>query len=140
MMTQIILSGHATFASGLLSAAELIVGQSSDFVAIDFNKSQEQLASELEKAFEKDDQTIVFTDLLGATPFQTAVRVSRKMNKNIYVFGGTNLSMILAAAINKGKSIEEIVSTVLYEGKQFIDYFDFNKKKRKQADKFEEGL
>lgn len=131
-MTQILISGHGHFASGMLSAAQLIIGKSAGIEAVDFVDGPEKLKKDLIEAVERlsdGSGMIIFTDLLGATPFQTSVVVSHETGIKTMVVGGTNLSMILAAAINKGKVLEETLSLSLQEGKQFIDYYRQTKKR-----------
>ncbi|RYL95900.1 hypothetical protein EWI07_01645 [Sporolactobacillus sp. THM7-4] len=144
-MTQILISGHGHFASGMLSAAALIVGQSAEVRAIDFNDGPERLKRDMTetlKGLSNGQGIIVFTDLLGATPFQTAVVASREITEKVLVVGGANLSMILAAAINRDKPVEETLNLALNEGKQFIDYYRANNRQDSidQEQTEEEGI
>ncbi|QAA21622.1 PTS sugar transporter subunit IIA [Sporolactobacillus terrae] len=143
-MAQILISGHGNFASGMLSAAQLIIGRSAKIEAVDFVNGPEKLKKDLAETIERlNDGSgfIIFTDLLGATPFQTAVVVIKETGVKARVVGGTNLSMILAAAINTGKVLEETLSLSLQEGKQFIDYYRYSEEKiQNRSESSEEGI
>lgn len=76
-MLGIILTGHGGFASGMEKAMKQILGEQSQFIAIDFPETSTTalLTSQLEQAIEQLDgeEDIVFlTDLLGGTPFRVA--------------------------------------------------------------------
>jgi PTS system N-acetylgalactosamine-specific IIA component len=74
-MLGIILCGHGGFATGMEKAMKQILGEQTQFIAIDFPETSTtaQLTSQLEQAvaeLEDADGIIFLTDLLGGTPFQ----------------------------------------------------------------------
>lgn len=96
-MIGVIISGHGGFASGLSQALTQIIGEQTQFAAIDFPEgmSTEQLDKAMRHAIAEIDSEhgIVFlTDLLGGTPFRTASLISQHIS-NIEVVTGTNLQM-----------------------------------------------
>lgn len=100
-MIGVVVTGHGHFASGLTSSVQLIAGLPEHYVAVDFvqEDSTDDLKNHLKEAFEtlKDCQGIlVFTDLVGGSPFKTAVELSVELpEKQIVVLSGTNLGMLI---------------------------------------------
>ena len=71
---QVIVTGHGNFASGIESTVKLLAGKIENVSYIDFteNMSEEDLAKEFKKQFDKDNQALFFCDLLGGTPYKQA--------------------------------------------------------------------
>lgn len=111
-MLGIILTGHGGFASGMERAMKQILGEQSQFIAIDFPETSTTalLTSQLEQAIGEldDDQDIVFlTDLLGGTPFRVASTLAlQKPGREVIT--GTNLQLLLEMVLERdGLSSEE---------------------------------
>ena len=104
-MLGIILTGHGGFASGMEKAMKQILGEQSQFIAIDFPETSTTalLTSQLEQAVSELDaqQDIVFlTDLLGGTPFRVAS--TRAMQRQgTEVITGTNLQLLLEMVLER---------------------------------------
>ena len=80
-MLSIILTGHGGFASGMEKAMKQILGEQSQFIAIDFPETSTtaRLTAQLEQAVSELDaeHDIVFlTDLLGGTLHRSLKRPS----------------------------------------------------------------
>lgn len=132
-MIGIIVTGHANFASGLTSSVNLIAGEQEDYRAVDFlpTYSLEDLARELTKALDdlKDcDGILVFSDLMGGTPFKTAVEVGFPRG-NVNVLAGSNLAMLLETLMSRKfiDSLEDLTKTALEVGVEGIDRYTFKK-------------
>ena len=99
-MLSIILTGHGGFASGMEKAMKQILGEQSQFIAIDFpeTSSTALLTSQLEEAIAQldcEDGIVFLTDLLGGTP-------------GCEVITGTNLQLLLEMVLEReGLSGEE---------------------------------
>ncbi|MFV0261005.1 MAG: PTS galactosamine/N-acetylgalactosamine transporter subunit IIA [Kluyvera sp.] len=111
-MLGIILTGHGGFASGMEKAMKQILGEQSQFIAIDFPETSTTalLTSQLEQAVASldDQQDIVFlTDLLGGTPFRVASTLAmQKAGREVIT--GTNLQLLLEMAMERdGLSSED---------------------------------
>ncbi|UXI04576.1 PTS galactosamine/N-acetylgalactosamine transporter subunit IIA [Photobacterium sp. TY1-4] len=96
-MIAVILSGHGAFASGIEQAVLQIIGEQSQFRAIDF--PAERTTAELDqtmrtamKDIDSGDGIVFLTDLLGGTPFRTASLISQE-RADVEVITGTNLQM-----------------------------------------------
>lgn len=97
-MITVILSGHGGFASGIDAAIRQVIGEQTQFAALDFpaEMSTAQLEQAMRQAIANHDsgEGIVFlTDLLGGTPFRTAALLSQERT-DIEVVTGTNLQMV----------------------------------------------
>lgn len=97
----IIITGHGKFGSGLKTSLDLIVGNFDFVKSVDFteDKSPESLKEEI-KTFMKDtdNKVYLFTDLVGGTPFKVSSELALE-HSNVEVFCGTNLPMLVEAAM-----------------------------------------
>ncbi|HED2612318.1 TPA: PTS sugar transporter subunit IIA [Citrobacter koseri] len=104
-MLGIILTGHGGFASGMEKAMKQILGEQSQFIAIDFPEASTTalLTSQLEQAVDELDgrEDIVFlTDLLGGTPFRVASTLAlQKPGREVIT--GTNLQLLLEMVLER---------------------------------------
>ncbi|QGN39868.1 PTS galactosamine/N-acetylgalactosamine transporter subunit IIA [Klebsiella oxytoca] len=104
-MLGIILTGHGGFASGMEKAMKQILGEQSQFIAIDFPETSTTalLTSQLEQAVEELDgeEGLVFlTDLLGGTPFRVASTLAMQKTGR-EVITGTNLQLLLEMVLDR---------------------------------------
>ncbi len=115
-MIGVILTGHGNFATGMESAAQLIVGKKDNLIAVDFRpeSSDTDLKSDLAKAFDKlasCSHIVVLTDLMGGTPFKTSAMLSVE-RKNCTVTYGANLPMVLELCMSMANPIDDIESFI----------------------------
>ena len=130
-MIGLLVTGHANFASGITSSVNLIAGEQEAYRYVDFlpTYSLEDLSRELGKAMDdlKDCESIlVFADLVGGTPFRTAVEVGYPRG-NVTVIGGSNLPMLLEVAMARKfeEDVEELTKTALETGKEQVLKYEF---------------
>ena len=130
-MIGLLVTGHANFASGITSSVNLIAGEQEAYRYVDFlpTYSLEDLSRELGKAMDelKDCESIlVFADLVGGTPFRTAVEVGYPRG-NVNVIGGSNLPMLLEVAVARKfeDDLEELTKTALETGKEQVLKYEF---------------
>lgn len=99
-----ILTGHGTFARGMLGAVEMIAGPQENFETVPFleelplEEFEEQMTKNLEKLQASCDGIVIFSDLVGGTPFRTAMLASQN-HENVEVIGGTNLPLLVEASL-----------------------------------------
>lgn len=130
-MRGIILSGHGNFASGLTSSLDLITGIPENFYFHDFlqDMTQEGLTELFQESINKlqdCDEIVLITDIVGGTPFKSAVLMSLQYPK-LKVVSGTNLPFLLSlhfGLMDEGKSIDEIIDTTLEEAREALLRFD----------------
>ncbi|PID82304.1 MAG: PTS fructose transporter subunit IIA [Clostridiales bacterium] len=143
-MIGIVLTGHANFATGLLSSLKLIAGEPEKFVAVDFleNYSTEDLRKEYVKAIDTLDceEILFFTDLVGGTPFKTAVEYKFESDKKIEVISGTNLGMLIESSFSRfsSENIEEVIETALHVGREQVMKFELKNDKKEEG--VEDGI
>jgi N-acetylgalactosamine PTS system EIIA component len=129
-MVGIIVVGHGKFAEGLTSAVELIAGKQDNYEVLDFTAeiTPTDLGASINAAMEKLNNevgTVVFTDLLGGTPFKESVEASITHN-NVRVIAGSNIAMLLEASLMRSMvtNIDEFVSSLVVTGKDQVSFFD----------------
>lgn len=129
-MIGIIVTGHGNFASGISSAVKLVAGSQENYEIVDFleTDSGDMLRQRLTKAVERLDNCediLVFSDLIGGSPFKIAVEISIECSKNIHVIAGTNVGMILEQVMlrNDEDSVEALVEKALETGKNQVIHF-----------------
>ena len=128
-MINIVITGHGNYASGILSAVNLIVGNPENLVAVDFlsSDSAEVLADQLERSVSNASTqgTLVFCDLLGGTPFKQAVLLKSK-HLNLEVVAGANLPMVAECIVlRQGMSLAELTDHSVNVGKEGIEKYVF---------------
>ena len=104
-MIGLLVTGHANFGSGMTSSVNLIAGEQEAYQYVDFlpTYSTEDLAGGLTKAMDelKDcEGIIIFTDLMGGTPFNTAAQLGRD-KENVRILAGTNLPMLVEVVMSR---------------------------------------
>ncbi len=128
-MIGLIITGHGHFASGLLSAIELIAGPQDQMEAVDFGSldNTDGLQANLQKAAAKLSDcsaVIVFTDLIGGSPFKTAVTIWMD-NPAFRVLSGTNLGEVLEIVMNRSNEsdVDLFIDRALQLGRQQLVKF-----------------
>lgn len=116
MKPNLILMSHGNLASALIEAAKMVLGDLSNYDAIDmktedtFVEVEEKLKNLLEQY--KDKYVIIMTDIYGGTPFNIASKFYRKSD-NICLISGMNLDMVLeyfSSDSDDNKLIDELIS------------------------------
>ena len=130
-MIGLIVTGHANFGSGMTSSVNLIAGEQESYQYVDFlpTYSTEDLAGELTKALDalKDcEGVIIFTDLMGGTPFNTAAQLGRD-KENVRILAGTNLPMLVEVVMSRKfmDDLDGLVDSRLQTGKEQVAKFEF---------------
>lgn len=126
-MFEIVIATHGNLAQGFLDALEMFFGKINHIHVIslttegihEFSKKVDKLTVEL-----KEKDTIIFTDIIGGTPFnEFAIRIT-KWQANIKLIGGTNLPALMetVSLLHQGTDLTEIPRKIDYIGK--ISYFE----------------
>jgi mannose/fructose/sorbose-specific phosphotransferase system IIA component len=94
-MFAIIVVGHGEFSTGLINAAEMILGEQEDMVAVPLlqTDSPETYYEKLKNAVSSYDDFVVLADLKGGTPANLASMLVKE--KNCTCITGTNLPILL---------------------------------------------
>ncbi|CNH02198.1 putative phosphotransferase system protein [Yersinia thracica] len=128
-MVSIIITGHGRFASGLYNALEQVIGPQQQIVAVDFpvGMSTQQLDQALQQALDTlpvEQGVVFFTDLLGGSPFRSAVQLSVQQPQ-FEVIAGTNMQMLAETVLDRDEipTASEFVQQALAAGKRGIVHF-----------------
>lgn len=131
-MVGIIVVGHGEFAKGLSSAVEIIAGRQDEYLNLSFSygMTPEQLKAEIKDAIENLDTesgVLIFTDLMGGTPFKESVEISLQYD-NVKVITGTNTAMLLEAVLMRSAitNVRDFAINLKETGRSQVDYFDFS--------------
>ena len=106
-MRYLLLVSHGTFAPGLHSVLDMLVGKREDILSCSLRDGEgaDEYVAELEKVVEKigaDDEVIVMGDIIGGSPLTNALNVlaGRGLLAHTRAFGGVSLPMALTAAFD----------------------------------------
>lgn len=122
----IIVSGHGQFSIGMVDSLEMIAGKQENLVAVPFLQTDsvedysKKMAEKL-KSVPEEEGILVFTDLMGGTPYKTAVELTLN-RENLSVIGGTNLSVLLEAVALRFSfdNAEELVNIIIPSAKDSL--------------------
>lgn len=119
-MVRIVVTSHATMAEGLVRSVEMLAGKQPHVVPVCFEEESgiEALEEHFEELFanvSKQEQYLVFCDILGGTPFNVASRFSYH-NDNIAVIYGMNLPLVIEAAlmtVDEAVDLQDVLEELL---------------------------
>lgn len=98
-MSHVVVTGHGTFAGGLLDAVEMVMGTREGVSAVNFPASDTalELRENLTDAFAAvapDEHLVVLCDLKGGSPFNVSVSLAADRPNTTVVYGA-NLPLLL---------------------------------------------
>ena len=130
-MIGLLVTGHANFGTGITSSVNLIAGEQEAYQAVDFlpTYSTEDLTREITKALDELKEcegVIIFTDLMGGTPFNVSAQIGHGKD-NIRIVAGTNLPMLVEIVMSRKfmDNLDELVDSVLETGKEQVTKYEF---------------
>lgn len=130
-MIGLVVTGHGNFGSGLTSSLNLIAGEQDSYQFVDFTKEVDELRADLANAMDalKDCEGIlVLSDLVGGSPFKTAVEVGFPRG-NVEVVGGANLPMLVEISMTRkfmsDMSVKDLADAAVNTGKDQIVRYEF---------------
>lgn len=139
-MIGLLVTGHANFGTGITSSVNLIAGEQEAYKAVDFlpTYSTEDLTREITKALDelKDcEGVIIFTDLMGGTPFNVSAQIGHR-KENIRIVAGTNLPMLVEIVMSRKfmDNLDELVDSVLETGKEQVTKYEFKQVVQEASD------
>lgn len=140
-MIGIIVTGHGNFATGISSSVKLIAGPQENYEAVDFleGDSGEDLKEKLASAVERlagCGEILVFSDLIGGSPFQTAAKMSMDSEKQMEVMSGTNVGMLLECIMMRegAEHAAELVQAALDTGENQVLHFTYSSPSGQEED------
>jgi len=99
-----IVTGHGDLAPGLAQAVGMIAGPQEHFRVVPFRDLdpletyESELRAALDALLAETDGVVIFTDLLGGTPFRAAMLAAAD-HANVAVVTGTNLPMLVEVSL-----------------------------------------
>lgn len=125
-MINILIISHCNLAKELVNTAEVVAGKQENLFCIDKDIRGENLQSLQEKISAILDKinvpegTLVLTDMLGGTPCNASVLLTKKYNLEILT--GVNLPMILSAvfASKTAQTAKDLADKVLVSAQKSI--------------------
>ncbi len=134
-MKGIIVTGHGNFASGIESTMRLIMGEQEKTVFIDFKEGMTNIefSENIEKVVKEigEEGVLIFTDILGGTPFNEAAMISTKYS-NVHVFAGLNMAMLFEALDCREDKID--IDRILEESKNGMGIFKIVEELSEESD------
>lgn len=126
-MIKLVITGHGEFANGMLDVITLMMGDVIDLEKIVLDYSDlDEYSGRLEKLIQSSQEgTLIFTDVIGGTPFKTSALLCRKYD-NVSVLTGVNVAMVLEAIIKRESavSLKELTDYTAEMGRTSIQAFD----------------
>jgi mannose/fructose-specific phosphotransferase system component IIA len=120
-----LIATHGAFAKGIKSSLDIIIGEMNNVFLIqaylDESKSvEEELASVLE-TINETDELIIFTDLLGGSVNNIALR--NALRENVHIVSGFNLPLLIEVLLGDADSpIIEVIENAISNAKEQMVY------------------
>ena len=130
-MYGMIVIGHGAFASGITTSVKMISGELNHYIPLEFRADEplealsQNLHSAIDTLLEDTDGVLIFTDLIGGTPFKTAYSIAHG-RPELAVICGTNLGMLLEANFSRmdGGSLQDLARSLVEGGREQVIYME----------------
>ena len=115
-MRKYLIATHGTFAGGIKSSIDLILGETENLFLIqaylEENKSLQEEIEQVLKKINNEDELIVFTDLMGGSITNQILQFGLK--ENVYIVAGVNLPLLLDILLADPEiPVREVIETGL---------------------------
>lgn len=126
-MIGILVTSHGSLCQGMMNSLAMIAGENPNVFALQFDDLSnypEKLAEELYRLDADYNGVVVFTDILGGTPFNECYKYIRGNNKsNIKIITGVNLPMLVetSLALEHEDNLDNLVKIAVEAGKSSIE-------------------
>ena len=122
-MIGIILVTHGEFGTGLLQAAQTMVGDGDNYcsIGVDVSKPMQDIIDQLKQKVKEMDTgrgVLILTDMFGGTP--TNISLSLLNHGQTEVITGVNLPMLLKALSSRDQELGDLAQEIKAAGKQGI--------------------
>ena len=139
----VIVTGHGTFATGIQGALNLLVKVPDNWQFVDFfaGMSDEKLKENLDKAINTfDGETLLFTDLVGGTPYKVAATLATEKS-GLAVVSGCNLGSLLEALFKNYSDVDAFANDLIDISKKGTQIFDVTDiKPTTSTDTYSDGI
>ncbi len=128
-MIHIIVATHGKFAEGMEDTINMFMGTPDNISFLSFHQgeSSDSYAERFKQVFYgiKEDEIIVFNDILGGTPCKVAAEIALQSEKQVEIVGGLNLPMLMQCCILSQDSLSQIMDVIIKIGKDGVAKMDF---------------
>ena len=120
-----LIATHGNLATGIKSTLEIIIGQTENVYLIEAyvkeNKGIESDLAALLKTLGRNDELIIFTDLLGGSITNQAVRFTQ--GRNVHIVSGFNLALLIEVLMaDSSTPAGEVIESAIQNAKEQIVY------------------
>ncbi len=122
-MRKFLIATHGSFADGIRSSLEIIMGTLDNVFLIQaYTGENKSLREDLDKVLEqinKDDELIVFTDLIGGSVTNQVIQYALK--ENVFIVAGFNLPLLLDILLADPETpVNKVIETGISNAKDQI--------------------
>ncbi len=121
-MRKILVASHGRVASGVKSAAKILLGDDSAITAVDCYVDETDYTPQLQEFIDSttpDDEAVIFTDLMGGSVCNKVMSLEPEKHGVIHVTG-FNLITVLGCLLSDERLTPEVVDTVVEQGAGLI--------------------
>jgi fructoselysine and glucoselysine-specific PTS system IIA component len=113
-MRKFLIATHGSFAKGIQSSLEIIIGKLENVFMIQaYTEENKSLKEEIDLVLEQirnEDELIVFTDLMGGSVTNQILQYALK--KNVFIVSGFNLPLLLDILLSDPETpVNEVIET-----------------------------
>lgn len=126
-MIGFLITGHGDFSVGLQSSLNMIAGEQEALEIVPFHENvnldvfQNELKVAVDKLLAQSKGVVIFTDLLGGSPFRASMMVASEY-ENVETLTGTNLPMLLeGTALRFTEDARQLAEQLVESGKSGIE-------------------
>ena len=126
-MRYLLLVSHGTFAPGLHSVLDMLLGKRDDILSCSMEDGMgaDAFVELVDKTIEPigpDDTVFVFGDIIGGSPLTNTLNelAGKGLLPKVTAFGGMNLPMVLVAASESDEDDATLIQEIQDEGKAAI--------------------
>ena len=125
IVRKFLIATHGNLATGVKSTLDIIIGQTENVFLIEAyvkeNKGIESDLAALLKKLGKNEELIIFTDLLGGSITNQAARFTQ--GRNVHIVSGFNLALLIEVLMAETSTpAEEVIESAIQNAKEQIVY------------------
>lgn len=125
-MRKYLIISHNKLAEGMKNTVEFFAGENKKLYFINCYIDNEPVSEKLKKFIQKlneGDELIIFTDLIGGSVNQEAIKLLGQ--DNIHVISGFNLALVLEVLLlNKDSKLDEEIPLIVEKARKNICYMN----------------
>lgn len=125
-MIGILLLTHENFGEAMIKSAELIIGECINVKAIGLNRGDDiqefaERVKENIQLLDESEGVLVFSDLFGASPYNTAAILSKNLDNKYRCISGLNFPMLIHSILMRDSmDLDTLCIDCMTQGKENI--------------------